>query len=122
MLFRSRTAYTLVCETNFDNQFVFLTEKTVKPILARRLFITLGNQYHLAALQRLGFKTFHGIIDESYDKEDDDMKRLEMIMIEIEKFANKTKEEKDKFLNNIKEIVKHNQNYFLNFLQTFYLI
>jgi hypothetical protein len=63
----NETAYSLVCETNFDNQFVFITEKTIKPILARRLFITLGNQYHLAALRRLGFKTFDSIIDESYD-------------------------------------------------------
>jgi hypothetical protein len=63
----NQTAYSLVCETNFDNDFVFYTEKTVKPILARRLFITLGNRYHLEGLRRLGFKTFHGIIDESYD-------------------------------------------------------
>ena len=63
----NETAYSLVCETNFDNQFVFITEKTIKPILARRLFITLGNQYHLAALRRLGFQTFGDIIDESYD-------------------------------------------------------
>lgn len=71
----NQTAYSLVCETNFDNQFVFLTEKTVKPMIARRLFVTLGNQYHLAALRRLGFKTFDNIIDESYDTIEDHTRR-----------------------------------------------
>ena len=40
-----------------------------------------------------------------------------MILLEIEKFSNKTKEEKDEFLNNIKDIVKYNQEYFLNYAQ-----
>jgi hypothetical protein len=40
-----------------------------------------------------------------------------MILEEIEKFANKTKEEKDEFLNNVKDIVKYNQEYFLNYAQ-----
>ena len=35
--------------------------------------------------------------------------------MEIDKFANKTKEEKIEFLNNIKEIVKHNQKVFLDY-------
>lgn len=65
----NKTAYSLVCETSFDNRYVFLSEKTVKPILSRRLFITLGDRYTLARLRDLGFKTFDGIIDESYDEE-----------------------------------------------------
>lgn len=63
----NQTAYSLVCETNFDNHFVFYTEKTVKPIIARRLFVMLGNRSALARLRDLGFQTFDGIIDESYD-------------------------------------------------------
>jgi hypothetical protein len=63
----NQTAYSLVAETNIENDYVFFTEKTVKPILAQRLFITLGNRYTLARLRELGFKTFDSIIDESYD-------------------------------------------------------
>ena len=65
--------------------------------------------------ERFGYKTFHPYIDESYDNEDDDLKRLKMIQIEIEKFANKTKEEKDEFLNNVKDICVYNQNLFLKY-------
>ncbi len=63
----NKTAYSLVAETNFDNDYVFFTEKTVKPILGRRLFILLSHQHALKRLRDLGFKTFDGIIDESYD-------------------------------------------------------
>ena len=38
-----------------------------------------------------------------------------MIKIEITKFSNKTKEEKDEFLNNIKEICLYNQKLFLEY-------
>jgi hypothetical protein len=83
----NRTAYSLVCETNFDNEFVFLTEKTVKPILARRLFITLGNRYHLAALRRLGFKTFDSIIDESYDSIENPTERHTAAMEQLQRLC-----------------------------------
>ncbi len=52
----------------------------------------------------MGYKTFHPYIDESYDMEDNDLNRLKMIQIEIYKFAKNTKEEKDEFLNNVKDI------------------
>lgn len=64
----NQTAYSLVCETNFNNDYVFYTEKTVKPILARRLFVHLSHRYALRGLRELGFKTFGDIIDESYDE------------------------------------------------------
>ena len=38
-----------------------------------------------------------------------------MILTEIEKFSKKTKEEKDQFLADIADILKHNQNLFLNY-------
>jgi hypothetical protein len=65
--------------------------------------------------ERFGFKTFHPYIDESYDMENDEFSRLRMIQIEIDKFASKTKEEKDEFLNNVKDICVHNQNLFLQY-------
>lgn len=93
----------------------YLSEKIWKPIGHSQPFILAGPSHSLEYLKSLGFKTFHPFIDESYDNENDDFKRLEMILNEIEKFANKTKEEKIEFLNNIKEIVKHNQKVFLDY-------
>lgn len=101
----NQTAYSLVCETNFDNQFVFLTEKTVKPILARRLFITLGNQYHLAALKRLGFKTFDGIIDESYDSIEDSVERHTAALEQLKWLCTQDQQE---ILDKAKDILNYN--------------
>jgi hypothetical protein len=103
----NRTAYSLVCETNFDNQFVFMTEKTVKPILARRLFIILGNQYHLAALRRLGFKTFDGIIDESYDTIEDSIERHTAAMNQLKLLC---KQDQADVIARCQDIVNHNFN------------
>ncbi len=64
---------------------------------------------------RFGFKTFHPYIDESYEMELEDMKRVEMIKIEIDKFSKKSKEEKDQFLNDVKDICVYNQNLFLEY-------
>ena len=65
--------------------------------------------------ERFGYKTFHPYIDESYDMEYDDFARLRMIQIEIDKFSAKTKEEKDEFLNNVKDICLYNQKLFLEY-------
>ena len=93
----------------------YLSEKIWKPIGHAQPFILVGPAQSLEYIKSMGYKTFHPYIDESYDNEIDDFKRLELIMIEIEKFSKKTKEEKDLFLNNIKDIVKYNQNKFLNY-------
>jgi hypothetical protein len=103
----NETAYSLVCETNFDNHFVFMTEKTIKPILARRLFITLGNQYHLAALRRLGFKTFDGIIDESYDTIENAQERHEAALQQLKWLC---EQDQSAILDKIRPIVDYNFN------------
>jgi hypothetical protein len=65
--------------------------------------------------ERFGYKTFHPYIDESYDMEYDDFARLRMIQSEMDKFSAKTKEEKDEFLNNVKDICLYNQKLFLEY-------
>lgn len=106
----NQTAYTLVCETNTDNDYVFFTEKTVKPILARRLFITLGNQHHLAALHNLGFKTFNEIIDESYDSIEDPTTRHTAALEQLKWLCG---QDQTKIIKQIKNITDHNYNLML---------
>ena len=62
-----KTAYSLIMETWADNRYSFFTEKIAKPILGRRLFVVISGQHYLRNLRQLGFKTFDGIIDETYD-------------------------------------------------------
>jgi hypothetical protein len=94
----------------------YLSEKIFKPLGHCQPFILAGPAKSLEYLRnRFGFKTFNPYIDESYDTECDDFARLRLIQDEITKFSSKSKEEKDEFLNNVKEICIYNQNLFLKY-------
>jgi hypothetical protein len=107
----SQTAFSVVAETNFANDYVFHTEKIVKPILARRLFIVYGGHNYLKNLQRLGFKTFSNVIDESYDNEPDYKHRGDMICKQISYLL---QQDQQQVLDAIQPIVEHNHNLMIN--------
>ena len=102
----NQTAYSIVAETNFNNDYSFYTEKIVKPILAERLFIVFSGQHYLRNLRSLGFKTFDGIIDETYDTIEDSAARFEQAYKQMEYLAALPQEE---VLLQIQEIVQHNK-------------
>jgi hypothetical protein len=115
------TYISLVTESMFFQDDVnfptgFLSEKIWKPIGHCQPFILAGPSNSLKYIrEKYNFKTFHPYIDESYDQEDDDMKRIKMIEVEVEKFSKKTKTEKINFLNSVKDVCIHNQKIFLDF-------
>jgi len=78
--------YSIVAETNasFSN---FISEKTAKPIFEKKIFVLFGASGLLAQLHSMGYQTFHGIIDESYDNEPDDIKRWTMAFEQVKKLA-----------------------------------
>jgi len=83
----NQTHYTLVAETCADNEFSFFTEKIVKPMLAKRLFIVAAGQYYLRNLRRLGFQTFSGIVDESYDNIEDQTERTVAVSLQVDRLC-----------------------------------
>lgn len=94
----------------------FLSEKIWKPIGQCHPFILAGPSKSLNYIKnKFGFKTFHPHIDETYDDVDDDMERLKLIQIEIDKFAKKTNKDKRQFLENVKDVCFYNQELFLNY-------
>jgi hypothetical protein len=107
----NQTVYTLVAETNFSNHYSFYTEKSVKPILARRLFVTLGGQNQLANLRKLGFRTFGNVIDESYDDVEANLDRFQLALDQVAYLQTQDQEE---ILAKIKPICEHNRNLMLS--------
>lgn len=101
----NRTAYSVVAETCYSNDFVFFTEKTAKPIIARRLFVMFAGQGYLARLRELGFETFDSIIDESYDQEPDAERRWGMACDQLQWL---TQQPQAQILKQIQPIVDHN--------------
>jgi hypothetical protein len=102
----NQTAYTLVTETSCLNEYIFCTEKIVKPILAERLFLVIAGAGYLKNLRRLGFKTFDGIIDEGYDNVDDLNLRILMVLRQL---ATLNSLPQSQVLEQVSEITKHNK-------------
>lgn len=99
------TAYSVITETDYDNTLSFFSEKTVKPMIAKRLFIAFTGYKFLHNLRSLGFKTFDGIIDESYDLIQDDLSRYAAAFAQVQYLCNTDQQE---IYNKIRPIVEHN--------------
>jgi hypothetical protein len=69
----------------------------------------------LALLRKLGFKTFSGFIDESYDDEPDTSKRIAMITKEINRLSAMPIGELHNLYWTMEDILVHNYNHFLDY-------
>jgi hypothetical protein len=72
-------------------------------------FLIVGPPHYLKEIRNMGFKTFNGLIDERYDDEEDDMKRLTMIIDEIKRISSIPIEELKIKLKDIENILIYNQ-------------
>lgn len=81
------THYSIICETLGTGSDFFLSEKTVKAMFAKRVFVVFGARHFLRRLQELGFQTFDSIIDESYDNEPVDEIRYQKAMLQVLRLA-----------------------------------
>jgi hypothetical protein len=97
----------VVSEASFAEDTCFISEKTFKPIATRHPFIMCGNKNSLKYLKELGYKTFDGFIDESYDSLDT-WERFDAIINEILKIKNMSNKEKLDWLSAQKDILDHN--------------
>jgi hypothetical protein len=88
----------------------FLSEKTFKAIAMKHPFILVSVPNSLEILRIMGYKTFSSIINEEYDLELDDGKRMLMILHEIERLSNLNQEELSDFLIKAIEICNYNYN------------
>ena len=97
---------------------IFITEKTWKPILAHQPFIVIGQQKHLYALKKLGFKTFEKYIDESYD-EKIGVEKYETIKKEITRICSMEKNHLDRMYWDMMDILEYNADYFLQMFENY---
>ena len=107
--------FSIASETYFfENIGRTFTEKTFKPILYKHPFILVSSPNSLTLLKELGYRTFHPYIDESYDNEPNNVKRLKMILNEVNRLCNLTELEIFEFIDNVREITIHNHNLLVN--------
>ena len=108
--------FSLSSETNFyDYEHArHFSEKTYKPIAQKHPFILISKPRSLELLRSMGYMTFSPFINESYDKEFDNNKRLLMIARETERLSNLNPDELRVFLNGVRSICQYNLDVLLN--------
>jgi len=82
-----RCWYSVITETLGTGRDFFLSEKTIKALYCHRIFVVFAPQYFLRNLRELGFETWEGIVDESYDQEPLDHVRFQKAMLQIMRLA-----------------------------------
>lgn len=106
--------FSLVTETVYQNLYPrFFTEKIHKCIAYKHPFVLATCYNSLERLRFLGFKTFHPYINEDYDLEPNDSKRLLLIADEVERLCNLSESELELFKEKTYEIVEYNYNHLM---------
>lgn len=103
----NQTAYSIIAETHIDNRYSFFTEKTFKPMIARRLFVVFSGWKYLENLRKLGFQTFDNVIDESYDQILDDKERWTAAFEQVTRLCDMNQAE---VLEKISARIEHNHS------------
>jgi hypothetical protein len=102
--------YSIVTETSYEN-YDFLSEKVAKAILAKRIFVLFRSYGQLALLRSHGFKTFDGIIDETYDTIDHAKTRFNLAWQQVQYLAH---QDPVMLYTKADEILEHNRTVLLN--------
>ena len=85
---------------------LFLSEKAFKPIACSHPFIFMGNRGSLAKLREMGYKTFEGFIDETYDTLPT-WERMQAVVESIKQIN--AIEDKLKWYEGMRSILEHNK-------------
>lgn len=88
----------------------FITEKTCLPILFKKPFIIMADQYFHKKLVDLGFELYDEIIDYSFDSEPDMLKRAEAIALNVKRI---TEQNTSELYQLIKEKAQRNYDHYI---------
>lgn len=98
----------VITETRYNGPFKNISEKSLKPIIAKRPFIMLGPPGNLQMLKDFGFKTFNYWWDEGYDNEYNDVRRFEKVYDLCKKILKTDREILRKQLKEMESVIEHN--------------
>jgi len=99
----------LIHESTAGNKEIFITEKTMHCFSLGRPFLLLGNPNTLKYFRdNWGFKTFDFLFDESYDKEVDQISRVQKVIKQLEIFCSKPFNHQKQIIREHQHILDHN--------------
>ena len=105
---------------NYKNDFYsmetlpLISERTMRNFLFKKPFLTIGYKGVLKDIKDKGYQTFPEIFDEAYDDEDDDYKRMLLVLKELKRFSNLTQQDRNSALLSIADKLQHNYEHFIN--------
>jgi len=99
-------------ETVYFGRRTHITEKTFKAIALEMPFVLVAPAGSLEYLREYGFKTFDGILDESYDTETDDIRRVERVAQLLKDLDDLSVRERQQIHRACLPRVEHNYNHF----------
>jgi len=102
------TYFSLVTETVHDSIYSFRTEKIAKVLAQGHPWICAANENFYRDIKNMGFRTFHGIIDESFDSIPNHQSRMEKIAEIVQDLC---QQDLASFLDACKDICKYNQQH-----------
>lgn len=110
----NRCYYSILVETLGTGDCYLMAEKIGKCFNARRLFVHFGVAHWLKKLKTFGFQTFDSIMDESYDRIEDDIMRWQAAFQQVKWLA---QQDHPALLQKVKPILDHNHNRLYAFRQ-----
>jgi hypothetical protein len=110
-----KSYFSIVTETCFLEDQLFVTEKTYKPIANGHPYLIIGPTGILAHLREQGYQTYPEIFDESYDDMMPSGTKIETVLNNVRKYASLTSGERASLLAHpdIAEKARFNQQHFL---------
>jgi hypothetical protein len=99
-------------ETVYFGRRLHITEKTFKAIALEMPFVLVAPSGSLEYLREYGFQTFASVFDESYDKETDDIRRVEKVTQLLKDLDNLSVKERQEIHRACLPIVEHNYRHF----------
>jgi hypothetical protein len=102
------TYFSLVTESEYQYPYSLRSEKIAKPLALGHPWIVASNKGFYREMHNLGFRTFDGIIDESFDQIDNHQDRMERI---VQTVCDLCSQDLPSFLAACKDICKYNQQH-----------
>ena len=107
----SKTCFSIVTETHFSNDVLFVSEKIWKPMRYGHPFLVVGTPGTLSYIRQLGFQTFAPAIDERYDTIVDDGERMRAIFNVIDAFGMLDAKRRADLLERVHPALQHNMRH-----------
>ena len=111
--FYKHFALDIVTESVFEYPYAFITEKTIRPIVHKKMFLLVAPAGTLKMLHDYGFKSFSNFINEDYDNIQNPHKRMKSIVNELARISKFSIDDMQKTMLQYKETLQHNYDHYM---------